>query len=197
MSPLNENVLFASSVPISTRGHVHTLAAGVPWFWAHTRRGVPGEGTRDRREPGDGAAVDDRSKVVAASEAGRRRNSSKSDARKRSHHETAEVARWQSSPYTGKLSARPAGKPGDFFIVKGEFATIPSSPLLSAPANKKILGVQYAFLRHVGTIWSDVISKSKPKTQPWGGPCRLPLVGPRAQVAERAGRITLHLIVRR
>ena len=29
-----------------------------------------------------------------------------------------EVARRQSSPYTGKLSARPAGKPGDFFIVK-------------------------------------------------------------------------------
>src|SRR5437868_3803461 len=50
-------------------------------------------------------------------------------------HETAEVARRQSSPYTGKFSARPAGKPGDFFIVKGEFATIPSSPLLSAPAN--------------------------------------------------------------
>ena len=47
----------------------------------------------------------------------------------------AEVARRQSSPYTGKLSARPAGKPGDFFLVKGEFATIPSSPLLSAPAN--------------------------------------------------------------
>src|SRR5215831_8962543 len=46
----------------------------------------------------------------------------------------AAVARRQSSPDTGKLSARPAGKPGDFFIVKGEFATIPSSPLLSAPA---------------------------------------------------------------
>jgi hypothetical protein len=28
------------------------------------------------------------------------------------------VARRQSSPYTGKLSARPAGKPGDFFIAK-------------------------------------------------------------------------------
>jgi hypothetical protein len=40
-----------------------------------------------------------------------------------------EVARRQGSPCTGKLSARPAGKPGDFFIVKGEFATFPSSPL--------------------------------------------------------------------
>ena len=40
----------------------------------------------------------------------------------------------KSSPYTGKLSARPAGKPGDFFIVKGEFATIPSSPPHSATA---------------------------------------------------------------
>ena len=49
-------------------------------------------------------------------------------------HKFAEVARRQSSPYAGKPSARPAGQPGDFFIVKGEFATIPSSPLLSAPA---------------------------------------------------------------
>ena len=52
-----------------TRGGVHTLAAGVPWVWAHTGRGVPGEETRDGREPGDGAAVDDCSQVVAAAEA--------------------------------------------------------------------------------------------------------------------------------
>ena len=31
-------------------------------------------------------------------------------------HPRKEVARRQSSPYTGKPSARPAGKPGDFFI---------------------------------------------------------------------------------
>ena len=49
-------------------------------------------------------------------------------------HKFAEVARRQSSPYAGKPSVRPAGQPGDFFIVKGEFATMPSSPLLSAPA---------------------------------------------------------------
>ncbi len=39
------------------------------------------------------------------------------------------VARRQGSPYTGKCSARPAGKPGDSRIVKGAFATFPSSPL--------------------------------------------------------------------
>ena len=47
------------------------------------------------------------------------------------------------------------------------------------------------------SIWSDVVSKSKPKTKPWGGAVPPPAGRPRAQVAERAGRITLHLIVRR
>jgi hypothetical protein len=55
-----------------------------------------------------------------------------------------EVARRQSSPCTGKLSARPAGKPGDFWIVKGEFATIPSSPLASR-SYRNTEAPQYAF----------------------------------------------------
>ena len=60
-----------------------------------------------------------------------------------------EVAGRQSSPYTGKLSARPAGKPGDFLIVRGEFATIPSSPLDSRSI-KNTEAPQYAFWRHGG-----------------------------------------------
>src|SRR5436853_6116363 len=39
----------------------------------------------------------------------------------------AEMAGRQGSPDTGKLSARPAGRPGDYLLVKGEFATIPST----------------------------------------------------------------------
>ena len=55
------------------------------------------------------------------------------------------VARRQSSPCTGKCSARPAGKPGDFFIVEGEFATFPSKP--PGPATIIIPGVQDAFFK--------------------------------------------------
>ena len=46
-----------------------------------------------------------------------------------------EVSKETGSPDTGKLSARPAGRPGDFFIVDGGFATIPSTPPCSATAN--------------------------------------------------------------
>src|SRR5205807_8249654 len=92
-------------------------------------------------------------------------------------HETAEVARRQSSPYTGKLSARPAGKPGDFFIVKGEFATIPSSPLLSAPAKNtgRPVCVFKACRNLSGPMW---FQNQNQKPNPGVGPCRLPLVGP-------------------
>src|SRR5438105_15883401 len=43
------------------------------------------------------------------------------------------------------------------------------------------------------SIWSDVVSKSK--TKPRGGNRPPPAGRPQAQVVERAGRITLHLIV--
>ena len=45
------------------------VAAGVSRIRAHTGSGIPGQEAQDRREPGDGAAVDDRSQVVAAAEA--------------------------------------------------------------------------------------------------------------------------------
>ena len=56
-----------------------------------------------------------------------------------------EVARRQSSPCTGKLSARPAGKPGIIFRQR-EFATIPSPPLASRSC-KNTEAPQYAFFK--------------------------------------------------
>jgi hypothetical protein len=54
-----------------------------------------------------------------------------------------EVAGRQSSPATGKLSARPAGKPG-IFRRQGELTTIPSSPLNSR-SSQNTEAPQYAF----------------------------------------------------
>jgi hypothetical protein len=45
-----------------------------------------------------------------------------------------EMARRQSSPYTGKFSARPAGQRGGF-LRSGEFATIPSRHSVGAAAS--------------------------------------------------------------
>jgi len=54
-----------------------------------------------------------------------------------------EVARRQSSPCTGKLPARPAGKPG-VLCRQGEFATIPFPPLASR-SHRNTEAPQYAF----------------------------------------------------
>ena len=96
-----------------------------------------------------------------------------------------EVARRQGSPYTGKLSARPAGKPGDFFV-KGEFATIPSRHLL--PAHLILRRLSMRFLRHDGIYRSDVVQT---KTKPWAQTEPPPAGRPRAQVKERVERATL------
>ena len=98
-----------------------------------------------------------------------------------------EVARRQGWPYPGKLSARPAGKPGDFFLVIGEFATIPSTPPDSATINVLQSAPQSVFLRHGGIYRSDVAKENQPRV---GTNC-LPLVGPKTQGKERAGRNTL------
>jgi hypothetical protein len=64
----------------------------------------------------------------------------------------------KSSPYTGKRSARPAGKPGDFLIVIGAFATIPSPPLPSGHSYRiNTEAPQYAFSRQGGIYRSDVV----------------------------------------
>ncbi len=105
-----------------------------------------------------------------------------------------EVARRQSSPITGKLSARPAGKPGDFLIANGEFATIPSSPLASR-SYKNTEAPQYAFFK----AWRNLSGPMglQNQTKPWDGIRPPPAGRPRTQVKERAGRIALLLIVRR
>ena len=52
----------------------------------------------------------------------------------------------KSSPYTGKLSARPAGKPGDFLIAKESLRRfLPRHCLASASNHTE--GPQYAFLK--------------------------------------------------
>jgi hypothetical protein len=59
-----------------------------------------------------------------------------------------EVAGRQSSPYTGKPSARPACKPG-IFRRQGELATIPATPLDSR-SSKILRRLSMRFLRHGG-----------------------------------------------
>ena len=89
----------------------------------------------------------------------------------------AEMAERQGSPYTGKLSARPAGKPGDFFLVKGEFATFPSTPPGSATTDHtgRPVCVFKAWRNLSGPMG---FQNPKPKSKPGSGPYRLPLVGP-------------------
>lgn len=86
-----------------------------------------------------------------------------------------EVARRQGSPCTGKLSARPAGKPGIFLSLKESLRRSPLRHL--APTHIEIL--RRLSKRSYGTaesIWSDGVSKPPPN--PGSGPSRLPPVGP-------------------
>src|SRR5207248_2986371 len=74
----------------------------------------------------------------------------------------AEMAGRQGSPYTGKLPARPAGRPGDFFIVEGEFATIPPTPPDSATARERIPDAPICvFSGMAESIWSDRVQLQK------------------------------------
>jgi hypothetical protein len=101
-----------------------------------------------------------------------------------------EKRKWRegkSSPYTGKLSARPAGKPGDL-IAKESLRRFLPRHLFSPLQRTNTEGPQYAFLRHGGIYRSDVIQT---KTKPWGGTVPPPAGRPRAQVQERVGRTTL------
>ena len=89
-----------------------------------------------------------------------------------------------------RISARPAGKPGDFLIPKESLHDpSPATFFLQLPI---ILSAQYAFLRDGGIYRSDVI---RTKTKSWDGTNRLPMAGPEAQAKERVGRTTLLLIV--
>jgi hypothetical protein len=77
----------------------------------------------------------------------------------------------ESSPYTGKLSARPAGKPSEFFITEESLRRSLSRHFLaSAP--------QHAFFEGMAeSFWSDEVFKAKPN--PGVGTDRLPMVGPK------------------
>jgi len=96
-----------------------------------------------------------------------------------------EVARRQSSPFTGKLSARPAGKPGDW-IAKESLRRSLRRHWLAAPVKiLRRLSMRFqGMAESIGPMWSNC-------NQPWGGTGRLPLAGPVAQSKERVGRTTL------
>jgi hypothetical protein len=97
-----------------------------------------------------------------------------------------EVAGRQSSPFTGKLSARPAGKPG----------TISSSRRIcddlfratTFPLQRRILSHSVCVFQ----AWRNLSVRCgfKVKTKPWGGTVPPPDGRPRAQVKERVGRTT-------
>jgi hypothetical protein len=93
----------------------------------------------------------------------------------------------KSSPYTGKLSARPAGKPGDFLIAKEGLRR--SLPRHCFPQlQRTILGAQYAFWK----AWRNLsVRCGRTTTKPWDGTVPPPAGRPRAQVEERVGRTTL------
>lgn len=100
----------------------------------------------------------------------------------------------KSSPYTGKRSARPAGKPGDFLIAK-EVCDDPFPATFFASASTILRALSMRFGGMAESFWSDGVFKIK--TKPWGGNRPPPDGRPQTQVKERAGRITLFLIVRR
>jgi hypothetical protein len=64
--------------------------------------------------------------------------------------------------------------------------SFPATPWPKFPRTRKIPGMR--FLRQAESIWSDVVSKSKP-SKPGAG-YRLPLVGPRAQSKDATGGTT-------
>ena len=86
-----------------------------------------------------------------------------------------EMARRQSSPYTGKFSARPAGQPVDFFVLENFRRSLPATPWVQLQAQYR--GASVAFCRHGGIYLVRCGLRIKPK--PWGGTGRLPPVGPK------------------
>ena len=95
------------------------------------------------------------------------------------------VAGRQSSPFTGKCSARPAGKPGVCFVKENLRRSLPHHSIPAA--SKNIRGPRYAFFK----AWRNLSVRCGLKTKPNPGPG--PTASRRsapAQVKERAGRTT-------
>jgi hypothetical protein len=92
----------------------------------------------------------------------------------------------KSSPYTGKLSARPAGKPGYLIAKESLRRSLPRH--LFSPLQRTILRAPSmrfeGMAESIGPMWSN-------QTKPWGGTVPPPVGRPRAQVQERVGRTTL------
>jgi hypothetical protein len=64
----------------------------------------------------------------------------------------------QSSPYTGKYSARPAGKPGDFLLALEHLRRfLRHHSIPAAIKEPQLPGAQYAFSRHGGIFHTDVV----------------------------------------
>jgi len=97
------------------------------------------------------------------------------------------VAQRESSPYTGKCPARPAGKPRIISpkgICDDSFVTT-RFPQLSKNYNYRAPNMRFS--RDGGIYHPGVVFNLK--TKPWGGAVPPPAGRPRAQVKERAGRI--------
>jgi hypothetical protein len=105
--------------------------------------------------------------------------------------------RRQSSPCTGKLSARPAGKPGDSFV-KGEFATIPSAATALGSCFIHTEAPRYAFFQAGRNLSVRCGPKTKPKSKPSKPEAAVPPpVGRPASLGQRRdGRSAPCLIVR-
>jgi hypothetical protein len=72
----------------------------------------------------------------------------------------------ESSPYTGKRSARPAGKPGDFLIAKESLRrSLPRHFL--AVASNHTEGPQYAFLKAWRNLSGPMGFQNQNQTQEW------------------------------
>jgi hypothetical protein len=112
-------------------------------------------------------------------------------------HITAIGKKWRES----KVRPIPGNSPHDRPVSRGisfsfwRICDDPFPPLPFCNCNQPYWGAQYAFLRHGGIYL--VRCGFKVKTKPRGGTVPPPDGRPRAQVKERVGRTTLHLIVRR
>lgn len=112
------------------------------------------------------------------------------------------LAKWprrQSSPCTGKLSARPAGKPGDSFVL-GEFATIPCATTSLGSCRIHTEAPRYAFSKAGRnlSVRCGPKTKPKPKSKPSKpeGAVPPPVGRPASLGQRRDGRSAPCLIVR-
>ena len=89
------------------------------------------------------------------------------------------------SPYTGKLSARPAGKPGDSIAKENLRRSLLRHPLCTGSKGHPVPpGCVFQAWRNLS------VRCGQTKTKPWGGTEPPPAGRPRAQVKERVGRTT-------